>query len=70
MRRRKLSYSQIFAVSSNYKNDWTTMRPVPLNVPLVTGQTYSADAKGIYLPKRRRGEKFHIRYTELKDVVL
>lgn len=69
---KKLSYAQVVAVTSEYKGDFRCMQRLaePYFVAGVPEGYYALNEKGILLPRRRKGEKFSVTYTEMKQVTL
>ena len=70
----KLSFYEVLSVtSSRNKRIWERMMPTTLariGVGPVPPGYYRVTKEGLYLPKRRRGEKFVVRYTAVKEVEL
>lgn len=71
---KKLPNFQVLRVASSYKGIMVMMQPIRgdllkdcKEVPL---GLYVIGAGGLYLPKKRRGERFLVQFTELREAEL
>lgn len=70
--KKKLDYVHIHQVISQRDGDWQMLRGIqkPFIIDGVPEGHFSPCENGILLPKRRRGEKFLVKYTVMHEVVL
>ena len=70
--KKKLNYVQIHGVISCRVGDCHMMRGLqrPFVIDGVPEGFYSLCEDGILLPKRRKGEKFLVKYTQMHEVEL
>lgn len=68
---RKLPHYQVLRVMSRTKQGQTIMRELRrLQDGTVPEGCYVLGSNRLLLPKRKRGEKFVVHYTEVKEAVL